>query len=63
MRWFVLSQIGRPKSDNPKNIKMNIRISNDTLKDLNFCSETLKVSKINVIEKGIELVKRQIEDK
>lgn len=42
---------------------MNIRISNDTLKDLNFCSETLKVSKINVIEKGIELVKRQIEDK
>lgn len=58
-----MSQIGRPKSDNPKNIKMNIRISNDTLKDLNFCSETLKVSKINVIEKGIELVKRQIEDK
>lgn len=58
-----MSQIGRPKSDNPKDIKMNIRISKDTAKSLEICSNALKISKVGVIEKGIELVKNQIKAK
>ena len=48
---------GRPPSDNPKNIKMNIRISAQTAKDLQECADKLEISKVNVIEKGIQLVK------
>ena len=48
---------GRPPSHNPKNIKMNIRISAQTAKDLQECADKLEISKVNVIEKGIQLVK------
>lgn len=51
---------GRPPVDNPKNIKMNIRITEQTAKDLQECAEMLNISKVNVIEKGIELVKDSI---
>ena len=51
---------GRPPIEKPKNVKMNIRISEETAKDLQECAEKLNVSRINVIEKGIRLVKDQI---
>lgn len=51
---------GRPKSENTKDIKMNIRISKQTANDLEECATVLNTSKVNVIEKGIDLVKKQI---
>ena len=36
---------------------MNIRISAQTAKDLQECADKLEISKVNVIEKGIQLVK------
>ena len=52
---------GRPPIENPKSVKMNIRISEETAKNLQKCAETLKISRVNVIEKGIQLVKAEIE--
>lgn len=52
---------GRPPVESPKNVKMNIRISEQTAKDLKECSEALKISRIGVIEKGIQLVKAGLE--
>lgn len=54
---------GRPPVDNPKKVKMNIRISEETAKDLQECADALKVSRINVIEKGIQLVKANLDKK
>lgn len=54
---------GRPPVDNPKNVKMNIRISEETAKDLQECADMLKVSRVNVIEKGIQLVKANLDKK
>ncbi len=51
---------GRPPTNNPKNVKMNIRISTQTAADLQECADILKISRINVIEKGIQLVKAEI---
>lgn len=51
---------GRPPVENPKNIKMNIRISEETAKDLQECAEALNISRVNVIERGIKLVKGQL---
>lgn len=54
---------GRPPVDNPKNIKMNIRISEETAKDLQECADALGISRVNVIEMGIKLVKAEINKK
>ena len=54
---------GRPPVENPKNVKMNIRITEETARDLQDCAEALNISRVNVIEKGIKLVKEQIEIK
>ncbi|MBR4072893.1 MAG: hypothetical protein IKK24_03015 [Clostridia bacterium] len=55
-----MSHIGRPKSDNPKSVKMNIRITKETANDLEACATVLNTSKIAVIEKGIGLVKKEV---
>ena len=57
----VSPRTGRPPIENPKSVKMNIRISEETAKDLQECAEALKISRVNVIEKGIKMVKDEIE--
>lgn len=52
---------GRPPVEHPKSVKMNIRISEQTAIDLQKCAETLKIPRINVIERGIQLVKAELE--
>lgn len=47
---------GRPKSDNPKNIRLEIRLDKETNDMLERCSERLKLTKTDVIKKGIALV-------
>ncbi len=52
---------GRPPLENPKSVKMNIRISEETAKDLQECAKVLQISRVNVIEKGIQLVKADLD--
>lgn len=52
---------GRPPLENPKSVKMNIRISEETAKDLQECARVLQISRVNVIEKGIQLVKADLD--
>lgn len=52
---------GRPPLENPKSVKMNIRISEETAKNLQECAEALQISRVNVIEKGIQLVKAELD--
>ena len=52
---------GRPLLENPKSVKMNIRISEETAKDLQECARALQISRVNGIEKGIQLVKADLD--
>ena len=54
---------GRPKTENPKSVKMNIRISPQTAQDLQECAEALNIPRVAVIEKGIQLVKAELSKK
>ncbi len=54
---------GRPPLENLKSVKMNIRISEETAKDLQECAEALQISRVNVIEQGIRMVKANLEKK
>ena len=55
-------KMGRP-TNNPKNISLNLRITQETADDLQECADRLEVSRVAVIEKGIELVKSQLSKK
>ncbi len=51
---------GRPPIENPKDQRMNIRLTAQTIKDLEECANALNISKTKVIEKGIQKVKDEI---
>lgn len=58
----TMSPKGRPTTEK-KDKRFEIRISEKTIKLLEECSEHLKISKSQVIHKGIELVKKEIDKK
>ncbi|MED9992434.1 MAG: hypothetical protein U0J27_09035 [Phascolarctobacterium faecium] len=51
---------GRPKTDNPKNIRLEIRLDNETNEILEKCSAVLNLTKTDVIKRGISLVEKSI---
>lgn len=53
----------RPKSDKSKNIRFNIRITKKTSDKLEHCAEKLATSKADVVERGIDLVKKELDEK
>lgn len=54
-----MSQIGRPKADNPKNIKFSIRLDAETEKALiNYCKD-YNITKGEAIRQGINLLLQQ----
>lgn len=57
-----MSPKGRPTNDK-KDKRFEIRLSESTAKTLEECAEALKISKAQVIHKGIGLVKEEIEQK
>lgn len=52
---------GRPPIDNPKNVRFEVRLTQDQADQLTYCAEKLEVSKTDVITKGVELVRAQID--
>ncbi len=53
---------GRPTS-NKKTERLEIRLTPDELKNLKDCSERMQASKTEVINKGIQLVKAELDKK
>lgn len=53
-------KIGRP-TDNPKNIKLQIRVDGETLKRLDDYAEKLQSTRSGVVRKGIKLVGELLE--
>ncbi len=57
-----MSHKGRPTND-LKNKRFEIRLSQNTYNVLEECAKTLEVSKSEIIHKGIELVKKELDEK
>ncbi len=51
----------RPKSDKSKNMRFEIRMTKEMSEKLEYCAEKLKTSKTDVIQRGIELVRLELE--
>lgn len=58
-----MSPAGRPKSDNPKNVRLEIRLTQNENELLEECSGRLNTTKTEVIKMGIRLVKEEINKK
>lgn len=56
-------KMGRPPKENPKKMKINVRLTEETAKDLEECAEALQISRASVIEKGVRLVKASLKKK
>ncbi len=48
-------KMGRP-TDNPKDISLKVRLDKETAEKLDDCVQTLKVSKAEVIRRGVHKV-------
>ena len=54
---------GRPPISNPKNIRLEIRMTRDEADLLQQCADELKISRTDVINKGIRLVRSELDNK
>ncbi len=52
---------GTKLTNNPKNIRLEIRLTQNESDILEECAKTLNTTKTEVIHKGIKLVKSEIE--
>ena len=56
-----MKKIGRPKSDNPRNIRLEITLNKNENEKLKRMSEILKLSKTSTIVKGLELLEKELD--
>lgn len=58
----VVKKMGRPTQD-PKKNQTRIRMTDEEVAKLNYCSEKLNVSKTDVINMGIDKVYKELIEK
>lgn len=58
-----MAKTGRPKSTNPADIQMRIRLTKEDSNMLVECANILEISKSDVIRKGIHLIHQDIKSK
>lgn len=53
-------KMGRPLSDNPRNNKLFIRLTDDENCDLEKCCEITKKSKADIVREGLKFITHKI---
>lgn len=55
-----MSPAGRPKIENPKNVRLEIRLTKEQSESLEECAKILGATKTDVIVRGIEKIRQEI---
>lgn len=55
-------KMGRP-TDNPRNLRLSLRIAEDEMGNIEYCSKKLNIPKIEVVNRGVKLLKDEIDKK
>ena len=58
-----MSPAGRPKIENPKNIRLEIRLTQEQSDNLEYCARELNKNKTDVINLGIQKIKDELKKK
>ena len=56
-------QKGTKLTDNPKNVRLEIRLTQEENNVLTECAKQLNTTKTDVINRGIQLVKKELDKK
>lgn len=54
---------GRPPKDNPRNVNLNIRVTKEEARLIQECADAMGTTRTNVIIKGVQMVKAELEQK
>lgn len=54
-------KMGQKLTDNPRNVRLEIRLTKSESKNLSDCADKMKTTKTDVILKGIDLVRKELE--
>jgi len=54
---------GRPPIDNPKSVRFEIRMTEQQAETLSECAERLRITRTDVINKGVAMVKAELDKK
>ena len=54
---------GQKLTDNPKNVRFEFRLTRQEADDLKYCADKLGISRAEVVNKGVQLLKAEIEMK
>lgn len=53
-------KMGQKLTDNPRNVRLEMRLTQSENEKLNDCAERLNVTKTDVVVKGIDLVSKEL---
>lgn len=58
-----LPKKGQKLTDNPKNVRLDLRLTQSEADDLRYCADKLETSRTHVINLGVQKVKAEIDKK
>lgn len=54
---------GQKLTENPKNVRLDLRLTKSEADDLQYCADKLNTSRTDVINRGVKKVKEEIDKK
>ena len=56
-------KLGQKLTDNPKNVKLNLRLTKQEANDIQYCADKLRTTRVDVVNRGIQKLKKEIDNK
>lgn len=56
-------KLGQKLTDNPKNVKLNLRLTKQEAEDIQYCADKLNTTRVDVINRGVKKIKEEIDKK
>lgn len=54
---------GQKLTNNPKNVNLSLRLTKSEAEDLQYCADKLQTSRTDVINRGVQKIKEEIDKK
>lgn len=56
-------KLGQKLTDNPKTVKLNLRLTKQETEDIQYCADKLNTTRVDVINRGVKKIKEEIDKK
>lgn len=54
-------KLGQKLTDNPKNVNLNLRLTQQEADDIRYCADKLKTTRVDVVNRGVRKIKEEID--